>query len=76
MKTLQFNKELSFKGEPIYLGIDVHKKQWTVTIMTSSKEHKTFVQPPEPAILGRYVRDNFPEGSYYSVYEAGLCVSG
>lgn len=25
MKTLQFNKELSFKGEPIYLGIDVQK---------------------------------------------------
>jgi len=73
MKTMQVNQELSFKGEPIYLGIDVHKKQWTVSIMTAYKEHKTFVQPPEPSVLGQYVRENFPEGNYYSVYEAGFC---
>jgi transposase len=73
MKTTQFNQELSFKGESIYLGIDVHKKQWTVSIMTAYKEHKTFVQPPQPSMLGRYVRNNFPEGNYYSVYEAGFC---
>jgi transposase len=73
MKTTQVNEELSFKGEPIYLGIDVHKKQWTVSIMTAFKEHKTFVQPPEPAILSQYVRSNFPQGTYYSVYEAGFC---
>lgn len=72
MKT-QVSKELNFKGESIYLGIDVHKTQWTVSIMTAYKEHKTFVQPPEPSVLGRYVRENFPEGSYYSVYEAGFC---
>jgi transposase len=72
MKTLQVNEELSFKGESIYLGLDVHKKQWTVSIMTAYKEHRTFVQPPEPATLARYLRENFPEGSYYSVYEAGF----
>jgi transposase len=73
METLQFKKELSFSGERLYLGIDVHKKQWTVSVMTAFKEHKTFTQPPEPALLSRYVRENFPGADYYSVYEAGFC---
>jgi transposase len=73
MKTSQVTKELSFKGESIYLGLDVHKKQWTVSIMTDFKEHKTFVQPPDPAVLVKYVHEHFPEANYYSVYEAGFC---
>lgn len=72
MKTKQ-DKELSFSVESIYVGIDVHKKQWTVSIMTAYKDHKTFVQPPEAEKLGQYVRENFPGGDYYSVYEAGFC---
>lgn len=72
MKTAQVNKELDFTGESIYAGIDVHKKQWSVTIMSAFKEHKTFVQPPEPKVLGNYLRDNFPNATYYSVYEAGF----
>jgi transposase len=69
----QFNEELSFKGESVYLGIDVHKKQWTVSVMTTYKDHKTFVQPPDARILGNYVKENFPGAEYYSVYEAGFC---
>jgi transposase len=69
----QFSKELSFKGDSIFVGIDVHKKQWTVSIMTAYKEHKTFVQPPDPLALGKYLRKNFPDGDYYSTYEAGFC---
>lgn len=72
MKT-QVTEELTFKGEAIYIGIDVHKKQWTVSIMTAFKEHKTFVQPPNPAALASYVRRHFPGGHYCSVYEAGFC---
>jgi len=35
-----------------------------------------FAQPPESAALGRYLRENFPGASYYSVYEAGFCGFG
>ena len=73
MKTIQVNEKLNFLGESIYVGIDVHKKQWNVSIMTAFKEHKTFVQPPEPGTLSRYLKEHFPNGSYYSVYEAGFC---
>lgn len=73
MKTIQVSEKLDFRGESIYAGLDVHKKQWNVCIMSAYKEHKTFVQPPEPTVLGRYLRENFPEATYYSVYEAGFC---
>lgn len=69
---LQVTKNLDFTGDSIYVGIDVHKKQWNVSIMGTYKEHKTFVQPPDAAVLGRYLRDNFPNATYYSVYEAGF----
>lgn len=73
MKTTQVKQELSFAGERLYLGIDVHKKQWTVSIMTDFMEHKTFSQPPEPGLLSRYVHQHFPGAEYHSVYEAGFC---
>jgi hypothetical protein len=64
--------ELNFKGENIYIGIDVHLKSWSVTILTEKNHHKTFNQPPEPAKLSDYLRHHFPEAFYHSAYEAGF----
>ena len=36
-----------FDNQNIYVGLDVHKKQWTVSIYTEEFEHKTFIQPPK-----------------------------
>lgn len=72
MKTDQVKEKLDFTGESIYAGIDVHKKQWNVTIMSALKEHKTFVQPPDPTVLAHYLKDHFPNATYQSVYEAGF----
>lgn len=73
MKTVrQSTEKLDFSGDSIYVGIDVHKKQWNVFIMSDHKEHKGFVQPPEPASLANYLRENFPGATYYSTYEAGF----
>lgn len=72
MKTIKGNEKLDFTGESIYAGIDVHKKQWNVTIMSALNDHKTFVQPPDPTVLGNYLKCNFPNAYYYSVYEAGF----
>jgi transposase len=63
---------LDFTGQPIYVGMDVHKKSWSVSIHTSHFEHKTFVQPPEVEKLVHYLQRTFPGATYYSVYEAGF----
>ena len=64
---------INFKGQKIYIGIDVHLKSWSVTIMSSSTTLKTFSQIPEPRALVKYLSTNYPGAVYYSVYEAGFC---
>lgn len=73
MKSIQVTKKLDFTGESIYVGLDVHKKQWNVTIMSKLLTHKNFTQPPDPQILSHYLHTNFPNADYHSVYEAGFC---
>ena len=65
------SNRLDFTGQPIYIGLDVHKKSWSVSIQSALCEHKTFTQPPEVDTLVNYLRRNFPGASYHSVYEAG-----
>ena len=65
--------KLNFEGQQIYVGMDVHKKSWSISILTDKFEHKTFSQPPEVGTLVNYLKRNFPGASYKSVYEAGYC---
>jgi transposase len=64
--------KLDFSGQLIYVGLDVHKKSWTVSIFSEHCEHKTFVQPPKADKLVHYLKRNFPGAAYYATYEAGF----
>jgi len=64
--------EKLFDGQSIYIGIDCHKKNWTVTILGEQYEHKTMSQNPDPDILASYLKRNFPGADYSAVYEAGF----
>ena len=64
--------KLDFTGQQIYVGMDVHKKSWSISIHTDQLEHKTFSQPPEVGVLVNYLKRNFPGATYTSVYEAGF----
>ncbi|RPJ10628.1 MAG: IS110 family transposase [Deltaproteobacteria bacterium] len=72
MNTLKRNK-LDFTGQPIYIGLDVHKKSWSVSISTQHGQYKNLSQPPETDKLVRYLRSHFPGAQYCSTYEAGYC---
>jgi len=67
------DNQLDFTGQIIYTGIDVHKKDWKVSILLEEYMYKQFSQPPKPEVLGAYLRKHFPGGTYKSVYEAGYC---
>jgi len=64
--------KLNFSGQSIYVGLDVHKKSWSVSIFSEHCEHKKFTQPPEVDKLVHYLKHNFPGADYHSVYEAGF----
>lgn len=61
-----------FNGLKLYVGIDVHKKSWHVSIYGEYNEFKTFSQPPSSKILATYLKQHFPGGEYYAAYEAGF----
>jgi transposase len=65
-------KQLDFSGQNIYVGLDTHKKQITVTILGERLSHKTFSQPPDPNVLVHYLKKKFPGANYYAAYEAGF----
>jgi len=72
MRQRQSN-EISFKGQNIYVGIDVHLKSWSVTVLSENSVLKRFVQPPDPDALHKFLTRSYPEAEYHSVYEAGFC---
>ncbi|MCK6604197.1 MAG: IS110 family transposase [Ignavibacteriaceae bacterium] len=59
-------------GKNIYIGIDVHKKEWKVSIRGEKKEYICISMDPDPDTLHKYLSKNFPGGKYHSVYEAGF----
>jgi transposase len=75
MQTLGTNL-IDFKDKMLFIGLDVHKKSWSVTIIVDGIEHRTFTQVPDPGTLSNYVHRLFPGASYYSAYEAGFCGYG
>lgn len=64
--------EFSFKGKNIYVGIDVHLKSWTATILSESTHLKTYRLDPSPDALYSYLSRTYPGASFHSVYEAGF----
>lgn len=66
-------KQLDFSGQNIYAGIDTHKKQMTVTILSDHLTHKTFSQLPKAETLLRYLHRNYPGANYHAAYEASFC---
>jgi len=67
------NNKLDFTGQSIFIGLDVHKKSWNVSIHTRYGEYRNFSQPPRAAVLGHYLQHHFPGALYFAVYEAGYC---
>lgn len=63
--------ELDFSDQNFYCGIDIHKKNWAVTIETDDMSLKTFTQDADPDLLVKYLNRNYPGGKYIAAYEAG-----
>ena len=69
---MQRNK-IIFKGQNIYVGIDVHLKTWHVTTLTESGYKYSFAQHADAKELFERLNKKFPEAHFKSAYEAGFC---
>jgi len=57
----------------LFIGMDVHKKSWTVHFKTDLFDNKTVTMPAEPTGLIKYVQNEFPDHEVSCCYEAGCC---
>lgn len=67
------SKKLDYHGVSIYCGIDTHLKNWRITIMVEDVYYKTLSVDPSAPVLASYLKKSFPNGNYFSAYEAGFC---
>lgn len=68
---MQRNK-ISFKGQKIFIGIDVHKNSWRVAITPEVGVVKGHTQKASAKELIDFLKKHYPEGDYLAVYETGF----
>lgn len=60
----------------LYIGMDIHKKSWSVHFRTDLFDHRGFTMPPEPDKLVEYVSTHFSDHEVFLTYESGCCGFG
>ena len=73
MPTTKLQNSDEFKDQKFFIGMDVHKRSWTITIRSLGIQIERFTQPPSVESLVTHLQRNYPGGKYYSAYEAGFC---
>lgn len=68
------NSTSFFEKVLLFIGIDVHKSKWVVTVRTYDLELKTFSMKPSAEELEKFLIKNYPGADYRIVYEC--CFSG
>lgn len=68
---MQRNK-ISFKGQNIFIGIDVHKKNWDVAVAPEVGNVKRHSQKASAQELFDFLRKHYPDGKYLAAYESGF----
>src|SRR5215468_7410174 len=65
-------QRISYAGERVYVGVDVHKETYTVTCVCHTQIVKTATVPAEPASLAASLLRWFPGATLASASEAGF----
>lgn len=63
---------IDFTGIDVYVGLDVHKKNWSVSIIVDDLVTKTFTQDPCTKGLMQTLEGLYPNATFHLVYEAGF----
>jgi transposase len=61
----------SFENNTVYVGLDVHKKNWNAAVYLNDQFVRNIHQPPTPQALHHYLTHTYPGASYVCAYESG-----
>lgn len=59
-------------GKKTYVGLDVHRKSFAVTVLQESEVIKKWTMPADPEKLSQILKREYGSGEIYSAYEAGF----
>lgn len=76
MSRTNFSNSIDFTGQKIFIGLDVHKSTWSVSLRCNGIPLKDFSQEPDAHRLVRTLKATYPGADFYSAYEAGFCGTG
>jgi transposase len=57
----------------LYVGMDIHKRSWSVHLRTDISDHKSLTIPSSCDVLYDYVTNHFKDHEIFMAYEAGCC---
>ncbi len=74
------HNNLFFENKELFVGMDVHKAKWVVTVRSYDLELKTFSMQPIAEVLEKFLLSTYPNAKYNIVYDpprrTALAVSG
>ena len=68
--------KMTYTGRKVYVGIDVHKKTYSVTAICEGEMVKRDTMRAGPEGLIQYLKKHFKDSELHTVYEAGFCGFG
>src|SRR5688572_19203130 len=66
-------KLISYKGKTVFVGMDVHKKHYSLSCIFEGTLVKKATVKASPEKLVEFLKKYFPEAKIKSAYEAGFC---
>lgn len=69
----KLQERADFSGKKIFVGMDVHSKNWNNSIYYEGQFLRSFQQPPQVDALAKLLKKDYPGATYYCAYEAGFC---
>jgi transposase len=66
-------KTMNTAQPKLFIGIDMHKANWSIRLATDLFQGKRMTIPADPETLRHFVEKNFPGHEVHSAYEAGCC---
>lgn len=73
MKTRSNLASNSFKGQVISVGIDVHKKSWSIALIMKCLFLKRYSCDPDVEMMIASLEKSYPGATFIFCYEAGFC---
>jgi transposase len=66
-------QNIDFNDTNLYIGIDVHKKNWEIAIRCNGIQLKRFNMEASVNHLAAFLNKTYPNANFIAVYEAGFC---